>query len=42
MFDYIGHPEADRVVVILMGSGVGAAQEAVEALLARGEQGRDF
>ena len=37
IFDYIGHPEADRVV-ILMGSGVGAAQEAVEALLARGER----
>ena len=37
IFDYIGHPEADRVVV-LMGSGVGAAQEAVEALLARGER----
>ncbi|HEY8952881.1 MAG TPA: pyruvate:ferredoxin (flavodoxin) oxidoreductase, partial [Candidatus Dormibacteraeota bacterium] len=37
IFDYIGHPEADRVV-ILMGSGVGAAQEAMEALLARGER----
>src|SRR5450631_1614003 len=37
IFDYIGHPQADRVV-ILMGSGVGAAQEAVEALLARGER----
>jgi pyruvate-ferredoxin/flavodoxin oxidoreductase len=37
IFDYIGHPEADRAV-ILMGSGVGAAQEAVEALLARGER----
>ena len=37
IFDYIGHPEADRVV-ILMGSGVGATQEAVEGLLARGER----
>ena len=37
IFDYIGHPEADRVV-ILMGSGVGAAHEAVEGLLARGER----
>ena len=37
IFDYIGHPEADRVL-ILMGSGVGSAQEAVEALLARGER----
>src|SRR6202162_232717 len=37
IFHYIGHPEADRVV-ILMGSGIGAAQEAVEALLARGER----
>src|SRR5450756_533522 len=37
IFDYSGHPEADRVV-ILMGSGVGAAQEAVDALLARGER----
>ncbi len=37
IFDYSGHPEADRVVV-LMGSGAGAAQEAVEALLARGER----
>ena len=37
LFDYEGHPEAERVVV-LMGSGVGAAQEAVEALVARGEK----
>jgi pyruvate-ferredoxin/flavodoxin oxidoreductase len=37
IFDYFGHPEADRVV-ILMGSGAGAAREALEALLARGER----
>ncbi len=37
IFDYVGHPEADRVV-ILMGSGVGAAQEAVDSLLARGQR----
>ncbi len=36
-FDYSGHPEADRVIV-LMGSGIGAAQEAVDALIARGER----
>jgi pyruvate-ferredoxin/flavodoxin oxidoreductase len=37
IFEYIGHPEADRVV-ILMGSGAGAAQEALDPLLARGER----
>ena len=37
LVDYVGHPEADRVVV-LMGSGVGAATEAIEALVARGER----
>jgi pyruvate-ferredoxin/flavodoxin oxidoreductase len=37
IFEYSGHPEADRVV-ILMGSGAGAALEALEALLARGER----
>jgi pyruvate-ferredoxin/flavodoxin oxidoreductase len=36
-FEYTGHPEADRVV-ILMGSAAGATQEAVEALTARGER----
>jgi pyruvate-ferredoxin/flavodoxin oxidoreductase len=36
LFDYVGHPAAERVLV-LMGSGVGAAEEAVEALVARGE-----
>jgi pyruvate-ferredoxin/flavodoxin oxidoreductase len=37
LFDYVGHPEAERVLV-LMGSGVGAAEEAVEALAAAGER----
>ncbi|MCG6940481.1 MAG: pyruvate:ferredoxin (flavodoxin) oxidoreductase, partial [Thiohalocapsa sp.] len=37
VFEYIGAPDAERVVV-LMGSGIGAAQEAVEHLAARGEK----
>jgi len=37
LFDYIGHPEAERVIV-LMGSGAGAAREAVEHLVAKGEK----
>ncbi len=37
LFDYTGDPEAERVVV-LMGSGVGAVQETVEALTAAGEK----
>ncbi len=37
LFDYVGHPEAERVVV-LMGSAAGAATEAVEALAAAGEK----
>ena len=37
LFDYVGHPKAERVVV-LMGSGVGAAAEAIEALVAAGEK----
>jgi len=36
LFDYEGDPEAERVLV-LMGSGAGAAQEAVEKLHADGE-----
>ncbi|HKB94512.1 MAG TPA: hypothetical protein VKC62_09805, partial [Gaiellaceae bacterium] len=36
-FDYVGDPEAERVIV-LMGSGAGAAEETVEALVARGEK----
>jgi pyruvate-ferredoxin/flavodoxin oxidoreductase len=37
LFDYEGAPDAERVIV-LMGSGAGAAGEAVEALCARGEK----
>ena len=37
LFDYYGDPEAERVVV-LMGSGAGAAEEAVDALRSRGEK----
>ena len=36
LFDYVGAPDADRVIV-LMGSGAGAAEEAVEYMNARGE-----
>jgi pyruvate-ferredoxin/flavodoxin oxidoreductase len=36
-FDYVGHPEATRVVV-LMGSAAETAHETVEWLLARGER----
>ncbi|MEJ2367069.1 MAG: pyruvate:ferredoxin (flavodoxin) oxidoreductase [Acidobacteriota bacterium] len=37
LFDYIGAPDAERVVV-LMGSGAETAEEAVEYLAARGEK----
>jgi pyruvate-ferredoxin/flavodoxin oxidoreductase len=37
LFDYVGADDAERVLV-LMGSGIGAAQEAVETLAARGEK----
>jgi len=37
LFDYAGHPQAERVLV-LMGSGAGAAHEAAAALVARGER----
>ncbi|WP_408086980.1 pyruvate:ferredoxin (flavodoxin) oxidoreductase [Rhodoplanes sp. SY1] len=37
LFDYVGDPDAERVV-ILMGSGAGAAEETVEALRAKGEK----
>jgi pyruvate-ferredoxin/flavodoxin oxidoreductase len=37
LYDYVGDPEAERVLV-LMGSAAGAATEAVEALRARGER----
>jgi pyruvate-ferredoxin/flavodoxin oxidoreductase len=37
LFDYVGAPDADRVI-ILMGSGAEAAQETVEHLTAQGEK----
>jgi pyruvate-ferredoxin/flavodoxin oxidoreductase len=37
LFDYVGAPDAERVIV-MMGSGAEAATEAVEALNARGEK----
>jgi pyruvate-ferredoxin/flavodoxin oxidoreductase len=37
LFDYLGAPDAERVLV-LMGSGAEAAQETVEYLMARGEK----
>lgn len=37
LFDYVGHPAAERVIV-LMGSGAEAAHETVEWMMARGER----
>jgi pyruvate-ferredoxin/flavodoxin oxidoreductase len=37
LFDYVGAPDAERVLV-LMGSGAGAAEEAVHELVRRGEK----
>lgn len=37
LFDYVGHPEAERVIV-MMGSGAEAAHETVEYLTRRGER----
>ncbi|MFP5353460.1 MAG: pyruvate:ferredoxin (flavodoxin) oxidoreductase, partial [Actinomycetota bacterium] len=37
LVDYFGHPEAERVIV-MMGSGVGAVEEAVEQLNASGDR----
>jgi len=37
LFDYAGSPEAERVIVV-MGSGAGAAEETVEELNRRGER----
>jgi pyruvate-ferredoxin/flavodoxin oxidoreductase len=37
LFDYAGHPEAERVVV-LMGSGAETAEQAAEWLIGRGER----
>jgi pyruvate-ferredoxin/flavodoxin oxidoreductase len=37
LFDYVGVPDAERIIV-MMGSGAEVAQEAVEALAAKGEK----
>jgi pyruvate-ferredoxin/flavodoxin oxidoreductase len=37
LFDYVGAPDAERVIVI-MGSGADVAHEAIDALVARGEK----
>ncbi|MHB8861089.1 MAG: pyruvate:ferredoxin (flavodoxin) oxidoreductase [Pirellulaceae bacterium] len=37
LFDYVGASDAERVIV-MMGSGVGAAEEALSALVKRGEK----
>jgi len=37
LFDYVGHPEAERILVI-MGSGAEVAHETVEHLVAKGEK----
>ncbi|HEU4402916.1 MAG TPA: pyruvate:ferredoxin (flavodoxin) oxidoreductase [Candidatus Polarisedimenticolia bacterium] len=37
LFDYVGSPDAERVLV-LMGSGAGAAEETAEELIRRGER----
>ncbi len=37
LFDYVGHPEAERVIV-MMGSGAETAHETVEGLVAAGEK----
>ena len=37
LFDYVGHPEAERVLV-MMGSGAECAHEVVEHLVVRGER----
>ncbi len=37
LYEYVGAPDAERVIV-LMGSGIGAAEECVQELLQRGEK----
>ena len=37
LFDYIGHPEAERLIIIA-GSGAGAVRETVDTLLEQGEK----
>ena len=36
-FEYYGHPQAERVIV-LMGSAIGTCEEVVDELLTRGER----
>ncbi|WP_413724536.1 pyruvate:ferredoxin (flavodoxin) oxidoreductase [Sodalis sp. RH16] len=36
-FEYYGHPQAERVI-ILMGSAIGTCEEVIDSLLARGEK----
>lgn len=36
-FEYYGHPQAERVI-ILMGSAIGTCEEVVDELLTRGEK----
>ena len=38
LVEYAGHPEAERVVVVVMGSGAGTARETVRHLVERGER----
>ena len=40
LFDYVGHPQAERVLV-LMGSGAEVAHETIEWLVARGAVARE-
>ena len=37
LFDYVGHPQAERLIII-MGSGEGAVRETVDTLLSQGEK----
>ena len=37
LFDYVGHPEADRVIII-MGSAEGPVREAIDEMIANGEK----
>ena len=37
LFDYIGHPEAERVIIV-MGSAEGPVKEALDVMLAQGEK----
>ena len=37
LFDYVGAPDAERVIV-MMGSGIGAAEQAISRLIADGEK----